>query len=693
MKKCLTSLLFFNLGLLSAQEQPIGTWKAYPSFQKIKLITGDSEVLFASSDFGLFSYREGQPVNRIGQQDGLSGNMIGTMLYLPSKGSLLVGYQTGEIDLISTLETQNDRSLTKLDSRLDKNLYDVTIAGAKAYFASDLGIVEYDLNDQSARDIFRNIGDNATPVSAYQILNSSSELYAFTTVGLLRGSVVKNLLDFTQWESLNEVEYNARTLAGIVKQTILFSVGDRSLHRVGLDGTSLTSWEFDDNIRSIENQGESILIATDNEIWEASANTRQLLFTSTDSILTAFNQNGRLWLGTRGHGLIDSNSNFTILPNGPITDRSIRFNSVGNHLYSISQDEYGSLFYDGNWKPIEHILDIAVFGTDTLVINSEGELTNWFGQNITIPLQGGIPSELHVIDDELWVSSRSSNTPLVVTKNLIDWDTYTSSQIGVNSIKNLSSSIGRVIYGQDYSNRIIAFDPVDRRTRVIDSNDGIAGEILDFEIDQEDVLYITSSEGLFFAPDATFIFDGNELTNPFISRGDLLVSDHFTAVEIDAGNRKWLATTDGLWLYDSSLSEQLSFFSRENSPLPSNEISELYFQETNGLLWVLSDGISSYQTDARKSQTFHNNVKIFPNPLSLSRDVRRVGVTGIAANAQIKITTLSGRYITEIEGFGSMSSWDLLDRYGRIVSPGIYLFFSSNSEGTETFVGKLLVEP
>jgi flagellar hook assembly protein FlgD len=60
-------------------------------------------------------------------------------------------------------------------------------------------------------------------------------------------------------------------------------------------------------------------------------------------------------------------------------------------------------------------------------------------------------------------------------------------------------------------------------------------------------------------------------------------------------------------------------------------------------------------------------------------------------NAKVKITDVSGKLIKETQANGSTATWNGRNVNGGRVQTGVYLVFSSNADGTETFVGKIVV--
>ena len=86
----------------------------------------------------------------------------------------------------------------------------------------------------------------------------------------------------------------------------------------------------------------------------------------------------------------------------------------------------------------------------------------------------------------------------------------------------------------------------------------------------------------------------------------------------------------------------------------------------------------------------HRNVNIFPNPVRPDYQ-GLVGLTGLARNANVKVTDVNGNLVKEIDANGGSASWDLTNVRGGQIATGVYLFFSSSSDGEETYVGKIAV--
>ena len=197
-----------------------------------------------------------------------------------------------------------------------------------------------------------------------------------------------------------------------------------------------------------------------------------------------------------------------------------------------------------------------------------------------------------------------------------------------------------------------------------------------------------------FFPNLNAILQGQALTAsiPIYENRLLLRDENITAVAIDPANRKWFGTkNNGLWLFSETGEELVQRFTTQNSSLISNAITSIYVEEISGEVFVGTDkGLVSFKSDATLGTFEHQNVKIYPNPVPPNFNGQIV-INGLVNNASVKITDISGKLVKETKANGSTAIWNGRDNNGAKVKTGVYLVFSSNADGTETFVGKIVV--
>jgi hypothetical protein len=180
---------------------------------------------------------------------------------------------------------------------------------------------------------------------------------------------------------------------------------------------------------------------------------------------------------------------------------------------------------------------------------------------------------------------------------------------------------------------------------------------------------------------------GNDTTEQY-----LLSTDVVTKICIDGANRKWIGTQNsGLFLVSDNGKNEIHNFNTTNSPLISNTILDLAINEKTGEVFIANEGgILSFRSDATKGGEDFENVYVFPNPVRPDYN-GIITVTGLAENVNVKITDISGNLVYETEALGGQASWNGKTFSGRKVNTGVYLIFCTNSDGSKTFVTKLLL--
>ena len=148
-----------------------------------------------------------------------------------------------------------------------------------------------------------------------------------------------------------------------------------------------------------------------------------------------------------------------------------------------------------------------------------------------------------------------------------------------------------------------------------------------------------------------------------------------------------------MWLFSDTGEALIHHFTTDNSPLISNTILDITINDADGEVFILTDrGLVSYRGTATQATATHQSVKVFPNPIRSGFD-GTVGIQGLAPDATVKITSISGTLVQELQAEGGTATWDTRNYAGQRVSPGVYLLFSATAGGEETYVGKMAVVP
>jgi hypothetical protein len=210
--------------------------------------------------------------------------------------------------------------------------------------------------------------------------------------------------------------------------------------------------------------------------------------------------------------------------------------------------------------------------------------------------------------------------------------------------------------------------------------------------DNDGFIWFASERGVgYFIPDDVLASSQIDAIFPIYGQRKLLSNEKCTSIVTEPGNRKWIGTTTGLFLFNPDGTELIARFTSENCPLPTDMITALRFDAEKGLLFVNSpNGMVSYRSNATLPEANFTQVSIFPNPVHPGY-TGMLGIKGLTVNCTVKITTLSGRLVFETASQGGTASWDLRDYTGRRANGGIYLIMAISEDKSAKFVGKFAI--
>lgn len=243
---------------------------------------------------------------------------------------------------------------------------------------------------------------------------------------------------------------------------------------------------------------------------------------------------------------------------------------------------------------------------------------------------------------------------------------------------------------------IVIKDVKSNKQRFLSMSTGNGGlpssKINSLAVDTDGYVWFASDKGVgYFLTDEALTVSRLDAILPIFGQRRLLSTEQCTSLAIEPGNRKWVGTNKGLYMFTADGSELLLYFSAENSPLPSNQIKSLKLDPQTGLLFVdTADGVSAYRTGASSPAEDFSTVTIFPNPVHPGYS-GNLGIKGLKNNSTVKITTLSGRLVYEARSQGGTVSWNLSDYTGRRATGGIYIVMTVSEDKSAKFAGKFAI--
>ena len=225
-------------------------------------------------------------------------------------------------------------------------------------------------------------------------------------------------------------------------------------------------------------------------------------------------------------------------------------------------------------------------------------------------------------------------------------------------------------------------------------------------VDNRNQLWIGTIKGLRVLYNTSNFFDNETVsTRPIVILEDgipkeLLQFQYISDIKVDGGNNKWISTIgSGLFYFTSDGQETIYHFTKDNSPLPSNNVIDTTIDSSSGIVYIATDrGLVSFRSGSSKPLDDLADAFVFPNPARPGFDM------DISENVNIKITDIEGNLVAEAEsnrnqrfrGYnleidGGTAYWNGKNLANNEVSSGVYLVMLSDLDTLETRVLKLMV--
>jgi hypothetical protein len=216
--------------------------------------------------------------------------------------------------------------------------------------------------------------------------------------------------------------------------------------------------------------------------------------------------------------------------------------------------------------------------------------------------------------------------------------------------------------------------------------------------DKDGKIWIGTSAGVavFYNPSSIFTsssFDAQPIKIVQDGNVELLLSKEVvTAIAVDGANNKWMGTqSGGVYCFSPDGLQQIYHFTKDNSPLYSNFIMDINYDETTGDMYFGTDlGLQSYRSPILEGVEQYNGIVAYPNPVKPNY-LGTVFVRGLIDNSIVKIADESGNIVWETKSHGGQVEWGLTSFSGNRVAPGVYLVYTTSTDAEQKAVTKILV--
>ena len=709
-------------------------WKTYLSYYGTTQVAETRHQVFAVANGSLYRYdKADQQVKFYSTEDGLGDTNIGHIGYNETTESLLITYaggnSEGNMDLLSADGIYHLPYLKNSTNYQDKTIHGLYFQDRYAYVATAFGIVVVDMQAQEVKDTYRF-------ETVYGVCCLNNQLYAATPQGLMAGALSDNLLDPQNWHVVD---------ANPVDQVVNFG-GQLYLLQQGVGIFRYTSagrqsFLADKNLTDLTVTGTKMVALKSGSavVWK-SASQKETLSIQSTAIQGVASLEDTYWLAAAEKGLLGMQNNQLIVSDLVLVDQSPKRNLAYSmtfaqgRLYVVGggrwTDRYRNpgtlMIYDGSsWLNFDEskvsardYMQVAVDPTDPThyFVSTYGEGVLEFQEDQFVKqylttgttLQSAIPTSNNYIrvtglvfdkEGNLWMNNSSVSQPIHCLQADGTWKAYDSSlgptEMPDQMICTANGNIWMNIPYNTHTGLYVFNQESDTFLGSVASANGATINVNAYYCLAEDRngdIWVGTNRGVIISPAGSA---RNVLTQPIYfrrpTRDDntayFLDGERVNAIAVDGGNQKWIATeTSGVYLVNEDGSETLEHFSTDNSPLLSDKVNSIAIHSETGEVFFGTDkGICSYQGTATAGSADYNNVYAYPNPVRPT-DPRRVTITGLMNDSNVKITDLAGNLLYQAKSLGGQLSWNCSG-----VKSGIYLVLAATEDGGEGVVTKIMI--
>lgn len=719
-------ILFLSFSFASNAQNSIGgigQWRGhYDNHQIRSIIQGD--VIYAASPYQIIKFDEKQNPSWIDKSTGLHDIGITNLAWDPNNQQLIVVYENSNLDIIKEDQVYNINAIQLSNLYNNKQINAITVFSNWALLSTQFGIVVVDLSKHEIKDTwFPNNYQAST--NTYDVAIHKDSIYVATENGIWINSIGKNGPLQNGWQKLNSLDSLAiqhfvqdpLKIYGYSNNSIFSLTATQPLYRLPIGKivqVTKTPSAFQIAVQYPHKKGAILDIQPD-------FSTKTIIdsFILSSPVQSLLDKDNFYWIADSSKGLLWGKTNLQWLsvggPNAALG--GIGFINARNLItpYGNQKKGYAS-FTEQGWKNFELINNIPLPNLySATALKLEEQI--WFTSNnklVQIKNNNSVewiqPNTLtgnytHIqtdINNNIWVLQNQQG--LVRYKN----NTWSSIPIPNSFVAN---GLQQFIVNKQGQAWVVA--PNQQGLYIYQSTDYYSTETWKQLTPQPNNGNLSSSKVTSLNEDLTGnIWVGTDNGIGLFSCGDiatepcnaylpivrnngfngyLFQNETIHCITTDGANRKWIGTNKGAWLLSSDGLEVLSHFTKDNSPLPSDTVTQILIEPTTGeIFFQAMQQLVSYRGTATEGAANQNTIQIFPNPVS-SSFIGNIAFRGLVNNAIVKITDLTGKLLFQTTALGGQAIWNGRTYEGHKVASGIYLVFVRDLTGSEQSVGKIVI--
>ncbi len=736
----LSVLILAPLFLFGQNNIPTGTWRTHYSFNTTISVSQSDQDVYAASKAGLFILNKSDnSISSITKLNGLSETGISVIHFNNTTNTLLIAYENGQLDLIkeNVISSIPDIKLSdRFKSKISNHINEDDVF---SYLSTDFGLLKINTKDELIQESYLNLSSTGDNLKIYASTIYNDSLFLATENGLMAGSLAENLKDFSKWKRFNSslgannettkvlALFNGLPISGNTSQGLLLYNNGKWEETGELIGDDFSTIKTSNNTL-ITTSGITYSLSEDGL---TSIQTEYLVH-ANDAISSTDN----IWLADGKNGLIHikNSSSESLYPNGPFFNEVVKLKSVDNKIFAIPdfQTNNGqplrnntgfSVFENGLWsnynstgypqtEAMPIFLDISGVSlkSNKILFSSYGYgLLEWDNAVFSIidesnsPLVNSSPpnrtvliADIDGLNGNVSVLNNNTSSSLHLYDQNNSWTSYTPSTAVSDAKQVVSTPWGDqwIAINSFAGGGIVVHNSSSNEERLKSNGIGTipSNNINQILLDKEDKIWVATSKGVVYYLFPYSIIDdpSQEAIIPIINSQLLFNNENVNCLAVDGGNRIWMGTNKGAWLFDNDGSVLVNHFTTENSPLLADVVTNIAISDISGeVFFNTPSGLISYRGTGTVIGTYLAP-KIFPNPV-VPGFTGVITIEGVPTNSKLKITDSSGRLVANLEANGNTAIWDMSSVYSNEIGTGVYFVFVFNEDGSSTQFGKIAI--
>jgi hypothetical protein len=745
---------FLTISIAQTRMPKIEGWRVHSSYVTNNCVEEVQDKILVGNKSSLFSLgKEDNSVEIISRINGLSDVTVSFLRYDKQSQILVVCYDNINVDLIQHDEVFNIREILDKSVIGNKTINNLTINQGKVYLACSFGIMVIDLAKKRLVDSYVNIGPNGSNLPVLDVAIFNGKIYVASGNGIYAASLGSaNLSDYHFWSLVKSSSYSKQlevfqsTLYADVDSTIhtfdgnnwtaLNGFGPNTTNDMRVNNNQLVI-TLNDQIVLVDQLGSIQTVAQKYATTCILSDVGDLFYLVPDQYLIRSNkQGGELEYlapagpyGTTATRMAYADKQLWIAA-GEVNGFGVnggwgaKFNN--NKMYRFDADGWYNFknstapaiansrdFIDVQVHPETNHLFFASFVNGIVEVSGNDVVASYDSLNSTLrPVYPGGPLNVCGIafdaDNNMWVSNTDAPRPISVHTSDGVWKSFPV-PLGVDHFgfitiddagnKWINSTRGKGVYIYNESGTLLdeSDDKLIQLTKNAEQGLLPSEEVICVTKDQKGEMWVGTAQGLciFSNPENIFKQGANYDAHQIVIKTGLVYSNFLgttpiKCIRVDAANRKWIGTVNGAWLVSPDGYTVIKNFTMANSPLLSNIINEIGIDDYTGEVFFATEkGIVSFMGTATEAGDTHSDVLVYPNPVKPEYN-GLIAVKGLVNNAYVKITDISGHLVYETRANGGTATWNGFNFSGKRAATGVYLVYSTNQDGTETHVAKIV---